>query len=194
MEKRSVVVEVSLVIGDHDRVGYVFEAWRSAHLLRKLKEISLQQGKAGMVTAGGARERKFVRRVVGENQTKVIGLHLFGLPSPAQPMTAGQVYLLRGAAVVPQLLQQNSAASLISSSTSSMAHGSGNTLLTLTGSNFVPGVAVTWNGSYRTTTIIDATHVTVAIPASDLTASGSSKLMAVNPGSGPSDQLMISVQ
>ncbi len=31
----------------------------------------------------------------------------------------------------------------------------GNTLLTLTGSNFLPGVAVTWNGSYRTTTIVD---------------------------------------
>ena len=35
---------------------------------------------------------------------------------------------------------------LVISSYSTLTHGSGNTLLTLTGSNFVPGVAVTWNG------------------------------------------------
>jgi uncharacterized repeat protein (TIGR01451 family) len=52
---------------------------------------------------------------------------------------------------------------LTSSSSSSITHGSGNTLLTLTGSNFLPGVAVTWNGSYRTTTWVSSTNVTVAI-------------------------------
>jgi hypothetical protein len=50
--------------------------------------------------------------------------------------------------------------------------------LPLTGSNFLPGVAVTWNGSYRTTTIVDAAHVTVGIPASDLAASGSATALA----------------
>jgi hypothetical protein len=62
-------------------------------------------------------------------------------------------------------------------------------LLTLTGSNFAPGVAVTWNGNYRTTTIVDATHVTVAIPASDLAATGSGSLIATNPG-GPASNLL----
>jgi hypothetical protein len=56
-------------------------------------------------------------------------------------------------------------------STTTIAHGSGNTNLILTGTNFIPGVAVTWNGSYRSTQIIDATHVSVAIPASDFAQS-----------------------
>jgi hypothetical protein len=74
-----------------------------------------------------------------------------------------------------------------------IAHGTGNTLLTLTGSNFLPGVAVTWNGSYRTTTIVDTTHVTVAIPASDLAAAGSGSLMATNPGGAASSALTVTV-
>src|SRR6266567_645879 len=98
--------------------------------------------------------------------------------------SGGHIYLLRGPVVVPQLLNQNSTASLTSSSASTIAKGSGNTMLTLTGSNFVPGVAVTWNGSYRTTTIVDATHLSVAIPASDLAATGSGTIVATNPGAG----------
>jgi len=66
-------------------------------------------------------------------------------------------------------------------------------MLTLTGSNFLPGVAVTWNGSYRTTTIVDAGHVTVAIPASDLTASGAASVVATNPGAPASNALQITI-
>jgi hypothetical protein len=75
-----------------------------------------------------------------------------------------------------------------------IAHGSGNTLITLTGSSFVPGVAVLWNGSYRTTTIVDATRLTVAIPASDLANAGTASLTAVNPGAVTSSALTISIQ
>jgi hypothetical protein len=73
-------------------------------------------------------------------------------------------------------------------------HGSSNTLLTLTGTNFQPGVAVTWNGNYRTTTIMSPTQVTVAIPASDLPASGTASLVATNPGASASAPLTITVQ
>jgi hypothetical protein len=82
---------------------------------------------------------------------------------------------------------------LTSSATTSITHGAGNTLLTLTGSNFLPGVAVTWNGSYRTTTIVDATHVTVAIPASDLSSAGSGSLVATNPGASASGALTVTI-
>jgi hypothetical protein len=91
-------------------------------------------------------------------------------------------------------MNQNSAAVLSSSSVATVAHGSGNTLITLTGSNFVPGVAVMWNGSYRTTTIIDATHLTVAIPASDLATTSTTSLIAVNPGAATSSALTITIQ
>jgi hypothetical protein len=101
------------------------------------------------------------------------------------------VMLLRGPFVTPQLLQTSSAVSLTSSST--LTHGGGNTMLTLTGGHFLPGVAVTWNGNYRTTTIVDATHVSVAIPASDLTNAGTASVMATNPGAPGSNALQITI-
>jgi hypothetical protein len=104
-----------------------------------------------------------------------------------------QILLLRGPFVTPQLLETNTKATLASSSTSTFTHGAANALLTLTGSNFVPGVAVTWNGSYRTTTIVDATHVTVAIPASDLASAGAANLVATNPGAPASNTLKITI-
>ena len=108
--------------------------------------------------------------------------------------SGGHIYFLRGAFVVPGLLGTNSAATLDSSSVSSIPHGAGNTLLTLTGSNFSPGVAVTWNGSYRTTTIVDATHLNVAIPASALATAGTASVVATNPGGPASNTLTITIQ
>jgi hypothetical protein len=131
-----------------------------------------------------------------EGNTSFTGVDLvrWGQDGLAALTSSGHLYLLRGAAVVPQLMNQNSAAVLSSSSVTTVAHGSGNTLVTLTGSNFVSGVAVVWNGSYRTTTIVDATHLTVAIPASDLAAAGTASLVAVNPGAAPSSALTITIQ
>lgn len=125
--------------------------------------------------------------------TNAVDLIRWGQDGLAALTTSGQVYLLRGAAVVPELLNQNSAALLSASSAASIAHGSGNTLLTLTGGNFVPGVAVAWNGSYRTTKIVDATHVTVAIPASDLAQPGTATVAAVNPGAAASGPLTVNI-
>jgi trimeric autotransporter adhesin len=110
----------------------------------------------------------------------------FGISPPVVVMM-----LIRGPFVTPQLLQTSSAASLTSSST--LTHGGGNTMLTLTGANFLPGVAVTWNGSYRTTTIVDAAHVTLAIPASDLSNAGTASVIATNPGAAGSNALQIAI-
>lgn len=104
------------------------------------------------------------------------------------------LYLLRGPFVVPGELSSNTAASITSVSSATLAVGSGNTVLTLTGSNFVPGVAVTWNGSYRTTSIVDPTHLTVAIPASDVAAAATGTLVATNPGAPASSALTVTVQ
>ncbi len=129
----------------------------------------------------------------GNNSYSVVDLVRWGQDGLAALSSGGHIYFLRGAFVVPQLLTTNTAATLTSSSISSVAHGSGNVLLTLTGTNFLPGVAVTWNGSYRTTTIVNATHVTVAIPASDLAAAGSGSLKATNPGAPASNPLTITI-
>jgi len=130
-----------------------------------------------------------------EGNTTYSGVDLirWGQDGLAALTSSGNIYLLRGPFVVPQLLNANSAASLTVSSATSITRGAGNTLLTLTGSNFVPGVAVWWNGSYRTTTIVDATHITVAIPASDLTSVGSGSLVATNPGAPASNALTVAI-
>ena len=130
-----------------------------------------------------------------EGNTGFTGVDVFrwGQDGRAVLSSGGNVYLVRGGAIVPELLTVNSAASLTASSTTSITHGSGNTLLTLTGSNFVPGMAVTWNGSYRTTTLVNSTQATVAIPASDLVSTGTASLVATNPGAPGSNTLQITI-
>jgi trimeric autotransporter adhesin len=124
----------------------------------------------------------------GQDGLALLSYDNFGVNPPAVVMM-----LLRGPFVVPQELGTNSAASLTSSSATTITHGNGNTMLTLTGSNFLPGVAVMWNGSYRTTTIVDATHVAVTIPASDLASTGTVTLVATNPGTSTSNALQITI-
>lgn len=130
-----------------------------------------------------------------EGTTSYTGVDLirWGQDGLAVLTSGGHLYFMRGAFVVPELLNSNAASSLSSSSLTTITHGSGNTLLTLTGSNFLPGIAVTWNGSYRTTTIVDSTHATVAIPASDLANTGSASLIATNPGASASNALTITI-
>lgn len=124
----------------------------------------------------------------GQDGLALLSNDSFGVTTPVV-----QLLLLRGPFIAPQELSTSTAAQLSSSSASSIAHGSGNTMLTLTGSNFLPGVAVTWNGSYRTTTVVDATHVTVAIPASDLANAGTGSLVAANPGAPASSTLTVTI-
>jgi hypothetical protein len=132
--------------------------------------------------------------IEGSTNFSMQDLVRWGADGLAAVTSTGHIYLLRGPFVVPQLLGTNTAAVLIGSSVSTIAHGAGNVLLTLTGSNFVPGVAVNWNGSYRTTSILDATHLTVAIPASDIATAGRASLTAVNPGAAASSALTITIQ
>jgi uncharacterized protein (TIGR03437 family) len=56
--------------------------------------------------------------------------------------------------------------------------------LSVTGSNFVPGTVVRWNGQSRPTALLDSSHLTVKIPASDIAAVGRAAVMAFNSGSG----------
>jgi hypothetical protein len=56
--------------------------------------------------------------------------------------------------------------------------------LTVTGSNFVPGSTVEWNGSPRITTMVSATQLTATIYASDIATMGTAQVTVVNPGNG----------
>ncbi len=60
--------------------------------------------------------------------------------------------------------------------------GSAGFTLTLSGSNFVNGVGVRWNGNDRVTTFISSTQLTAAIPASDVVSSGVADVTVISPG------------
>lgn len=114
----------------------------------------------------------------------------FGSATPG----SGQVFLVRGPFVLPQWGVQNPVPSLSSASPSTIAVGSGSLTLVIYGSNFVPGVVLTWNGAHRETTFISSSELTVAIPASDVSSAASVAVAANNPGTVNSNQLTITIQ
>jgi uncharacterized repeat protein (TIGR01451 family) len=120
-------------------------------------------------------------------QATSIDLVRFGSDGLAFLTSAGQIYLARGPFVVPQLLQQNPKPTLTSVNITNATHGSGNLRIIVTGSNLIPGATVTWNGAPRTTTRTDATHLSVAIPASDLAAAGTASIAITNPAAAASN-------
>ncbi|MCU1322162.1 MAG: hypothetical protein JWM43_1811 [Acidobacteriaceae bacterium] len=131
--------------------------------------------------------------IEGNTSYTAIDLVRWGQDGLAALTSGGHLYIVRGPAVVPQLLNQNAAAALTSASPGNIAHGAGNTLITLTGSSFVRGAAATWNSAYRTTTWVDANHLTLAIPASDLATAGSATIVVTNPGASASGSLNFTI-
>jgi hypothetical protein len=113
----------------------------------------------------------------------------FGNSTPG----TGQIFLMRGPFVLPGWSTANPTPGLVSASPSSVAAGSGNLTITAVGSNFVPGAVLMWNGLERTTTFIDSSHLTVAIPASDLSKTGTATLVVNNPGSADSNSLSFAI-
>jgi len=62
--------------------------------------------------------------------------------------------------------------------------GSAGFTLTVHGANFVPGAAVNWNGSARSTTFVSAGQLQAQILASDVAAQGSALITVTNPPPG----------
>jgi alpha-D-ribose 1-methylphosphonate 5-triphosphate synthase subunit PhnH len=73
------------------------------------------------------------------------------------------------------------APSLTSISPNSATAGGPAFTLTVSGSNFVSGASVRWNGGNRTTTFMSADQLTAAIPASDIAAAGTAQVSVANP-------------
>lgn len=127
--------------------------------------------------------------IEGSTSFNAVDLIRWGQDGLAALTSGGHIYFLRGPVVVPQLLNQNTAATLTAATPGNITHGAGNTLISITGSNFIQGAALTWNGAYRTTTWVDAGHLTIAVPASDLAAAGSATLVVTNPGAAASNSI-----
>ncbi|HEX7486148.1 MAG TPA: hypothetical protein VF332_08355 [Vicinamibacterales bacterium] len=59
--------------------------------------------------------------------------------------------------------------------------GRGTFRLIATGTDFVPGATLFWNGAARTTTFVTPAEVHAVIPAADVTASGTASIIVENP-------------
>lgn len=78
----------------------------------------------------------------------------------------------------------NPAPALAALSPSGAVAGSGGVTLSVSGSGFVPGSTVRWNGADRPTTFVSSTNLTAAIPASDLGGVGTASVSVANPPPG----------
>ncbi len=67
--------------------------------------------------------------------------------------------------------------------------------LVVTGTNFVSGSIVRWNGANRTTTFVSSTRLQASIPATDLAAAGTASVTVFNstPGGGTSSALTFTI-
>ena len=67
--------------------------------------------------------------------------------------------------------------------------------LNITGTNFVSGTVVRWNGQPRETKFVSSTLVTATIPAADIVAVGTSQITVINPspGGGESNSLSFNI-
>jgi hypothetical protein len=66
----------------------------------------------------------------------------------------------------------------------SVSAGNAGGTLTVTGTGFVSGSVVRWNGANRTTTFVSSTQLYAAIPASDVTTAGTAQVTVFNPSPG----------
>jgi trimeric autotransporter adhesin len=105
-----------------------------------------------------------------------------------------EILLLRGPFVLPSELNVNPAPSVTGASQTSLAVNSGNAMLTLSGSGFLPGAVALWSGSPRSTTFVSPSQLIVAIASADLAAAGSATITVQNPGSLASGPVTITVQ
>jgi alpha-tubulin suppressor-like RCC1 family protein len=76
--------------------------------------------------------------------------------------------------------------------TSAIEGGAGFTL-TASGTNFVSGAKVYWNGAALPTTFVSTSQLTAQVPASDLASTGTASVTAADPTSGMSNALGFAV-
>jgi hypothetical protein len=95
-----------------------------------------------------------------------------------------------GSLVGPQVYAFN----LSALAPSSAPVGGGAFTLAVTGTGFVSGSVVTWDGSDRSTTFVSATRLEASIPASDLVLGKAVPIVARAPGGGLSSRLDFSVE
>jgi hypothetical protein len=105
-----------------------------------------------------------------------------------------QVILARSSITNPSTTD-NPVPSITSLSPATIGAGAKNLVLTVNGSNFVPGAVVRWNGADRSTLFVNSTTVRASIPSEDLVTAGTASVTVENPtpagGESAAGQFMI---
>ncbi len=83
-----------------------------------------------------------------------------------------------------------------SSSPAAVYHGSGNTLMNVVGSGFVPGSVVHWNNKVFSAKYVSKTQMTVYVPKAAMAAPGTAAVVVKNPtpGGGTSNALTVTIK
>src|SRR5204862_6740141 len=106
------------------------------------------------------------------------------------PTPGGGTSSVQAFTVAPYSLPATSALAPASATASGAAF-----TLTVTGSNFVSGSEVRWNGAARTTTFVSATQLTAAITAADIVTAGTASVtvFTATPGGGTSSAVTFTI-
>jgi hypothetical protein len=65
--------------------------------------------------------------------------------------------------------------------------------LKVNGTGFLSGSTVRWNGANRTTTFVNSSQLSAAIPATDIATAGTAQITALNPGTSASNALPFTI-
>ncbi|MCX6050323.1 MAG: beta-propeller fold lactonase family protein [Chloroflexi bacterium] len=133
-------------------------------------EVTLTAGDVGVVGSGGL---SVVNPAPGGGSSNVLNFTVVAPaqnPAPALTQIAPANTLAHGAVSVP-------------------------VVVTVVGSNFMPGSQVYWNGVLRPSKFIDSTQLEVTLLATDVAADGTGALSVLNPppGGGVSDPQMFTI-
>ena len=93
------------------------------------------------------------------------------------------------------IIQPNPAPSIVSLNPNSVLAGSAAFTLTITGAGFINASSVWWNGAQRTSTLVNATTLTIQVPATDVASAGTAEIKVVNPapGGGTSNGVLLAI-
>ncbi len=99
-------------------------------------------------------------------------------PAPAGGTSGGKTFTINKTTI------NNPVPVLTSLSRTSIIAGGGSFVLTISGSNFISGSVVRWNGIDLPTTYVSAVTLTVQVPAAQIAASGTASVSVFNPAPG----------
>ena len=104
---------------------------------------------------------------------------------PAGGSTNSQIVIVQSPTLLLTATKTASPTPVLKSlSPTTATHGTGNFLMTVHGSNFVPGSTVTWNGKAISANYLSPTQVRVYVPASHISSTGTAKILVKNPTPG----------